>query len=124
MATPSSKAPGETRFPANSLYIMSLFARARVAPAGAAGGVCGCLILFLATAVLVIRGAPDGEEIGPNLRALATFLPGYSVTWPGAFIGGGYAAIIGAGCAMTVSLFWNLAHIVVMAAILFKNNGE
>ena len=41
-------------------------------------------ILCLMTAILVIKGGPD---IGPNLRLVAQFFPGYSVTLHGSFLG-------------------------------------
>ncbi len=51
---------------------------------GVAGGVvCGGL-LFLMTLFLVVKG---GYPIGPNLALLGQFLFGYTVTFPGAFIG-------------------------------------
>ena len=40
--------------------------------------------LFLATAILVIKGGP---HMGTHLSLLNNYIPGYSVTWPGAFVG-------------------------------------
>lgn len=40
--------------------------------------------LFAATAALLIKG---GRPLGPTLSLLGQYLPGFSVTWPGAFIG-------------------------------------
>lgn len=48
--------------------------------------------LFLATAVLVLKG---GENVGAHLSLLSSYLPGYSVTWGGAFIGFVYLFVIG-----------------------------
>jgi hypothetical protein len=48
--------------------------------------------LFLATIVLVMRG---GRFVGPHLRLIGVFLPGYRVTYGGAFIGFAYAFLIG-----------------------------
>ena len=50
---------------------------------------CG---LFLATIVLVIRGGPN---VGPHLGLLGLFLPGYSVSAAGAFVGFAYLFVIG-----------------------------
>ncbi|HXE80253.1 MAG TPA: hypothetical protein VNK41_05860 [Vicinamibacterales bacterium] len=66
----------------------------------ALGLLCG-LGLFLATAILVLRGGP---VVGPHLSLLGIYLPGFRVTWTGACIGlayglaGGYVTglIIGA----------------------------
>ncbi|HEX6575378.1 MAG TPA: hypothetical protein VF042_10460 [Gemmatimonadaceae bacterium] len=48
--------------------------------------------IFLATAFLLIKG---GATVGPHLALLGQYLPGYSVTWPGAFIGFVYLFVIG-----------------------------
>lgn len=48
--------------------------------------------LFIATVLLVIKG---GETVGPHLSLLGSYLPGYSVTWGGAFIGFVYLFVIG-----------------------------
>ena len=47
-------------------------------------GAVGGLGLFLATAILLIKG---GRVVGPNLSLLGQFLPGFSMTWAGATIG-------------------------------------
>lgn len=48
--------------------------------------------LFLATTFLLLRG---GAVVGPNLSLLGQFFVGYSVTWPGAFVGFIEAGIFG-----------------------------
>ncbi len=48
--------------------------------------------LFIATAVLVIRG---GENQGQHLGLLRVFFPGYSVSLVGALIGFIYAFVVG-----------------------------
>ena len=60
--------------------------------------------LFLATAVLVIKGGPDP---GAHLELLSVFLPGYSVTWLGAFIGFIYTFVIGYGLGRLVGTVYN-----------------
>jgi hypothetical protein len=51
---------------------------------GAAFGVVLGGLLFLMTMALVIKG---GYPVGPNLSLLNQFLIGYTVTFPGAFVG-------------------------------------
>jgi hypothetical protein len=51
---------------------------------GIALGIVAGGLLWLATAILLLKG---GYPVGPNLWLLSQFLAGYSVTWPGAFIG-------------------------------------
>jgi hypothetical protein len=48
--------------------------------------------LLIATVFLVLKG---GETVGPHLSLLGQYLPGYSVTWGGAFIGFVYLFVIG-----------------------------
>lgn len=72
--------------------IRSAVARLR---AGVLAIVCGLLSgagLFLATVWLVLQG---GENVGQHLSLLRFYLPGYSVTWPGAFLGIVYGAVLG-----------------------------
>jgi protoporphyrinogen oxidase len=57
----------------------------------ATGLVCG-VGLFLATAIMLLRG---GWVVSPSLSLLGEFFWGYSVTWPGALIGLLEAGIIG-----------------------------
>ena len=60
--------------------------------------------LFVATAWLVIRG---GMNVGQTLGLLRHYLPGYSVSWPGAFIGFLYAAVIGGVVGWLVAFIYN-----------------
>lgn len=72
--------------------IRSAVARLR---AGILAIACGLLAgtgLFVATVWLVLQG---GETVGPHLGLLRYYLPGYSVTWPGAFLGFFYGVLLG-----------------------------
>jgi hypothetical protein len=60
--------------------------------------------LFIATAWLIIRG---GEEVGLHLSLLNNYFPGYSVTWPGSFIGFFYGALTGAVAGWSVGWIYN-----------------
>ena len=59
---------------------------------GIAVGLLFGLAIFLATAFLLIKGGPN---VGPHLGLMGQYLPGYSVTWPGAFVGFVYLFVIG-----------------------------
>ena len=61
--------------------------------------------LFVATIFLVIKGGPDP---GAHLELLGVFLPGYSVTWLGAFIGFVYLFVIGYGIGRLIGKVYNL----------------
>jgi hypothetical protein len=71
---------------------------------GLALGVLAGLALFVATAVLVVQ---NGDPLGPHLGLLSVYLPGYRVTWLGAFIGGAYAFFIGYGAGRTIGTIYN-----------------
>ena len=60
--------------------------------------------LFLATVILVVRGGPDP---GRHLALLSVFLPGYSVTWGGAFLGFVYLFVIGYGIGRLIGTVYN-----------------
>ena len=61
--------------------------------------------LFFATAILVLQG---GSPVGPTLSLLANYLPGYSASWPGAFLGLCEGATIGALLGTVFARFINL----------------
>jgi hypothetical protein len=63
----------------------------KLAFAIAVGSVSG-LLVFLATIWLVLKG---GEVIGPNLRLLAQYFPGYTISLKGSFIAFSYSFIWG-----------------------------
>jgi len=59
----------------------------KLAFAVATGAAAG-LALFLATAWLVVKG---GTVVGPHLRLLAQYFPGYTVTFHGSFVAFSYS---------------------------------
>jgi protoporphyrinogen oxidase len=63
----------------------------RVALGWAVGATTG-LMLFLATAVLVLKG---GAVVGPTLRLLGQYFPGYTVTPVGSLVGLLYGFVVG-----------------------------
>lgn len=60
--------------------------------------------LFVATAWLLIKG---GQNVGATLGLLGNYLPGYSVTWPGAVIGLLYGAAIGGAGGWSLARIYN-----------------
>ena len=68
------------------------FARLDPVALGLAVGVVFGVGLFLATAVLLLKG---DEIVGPTLSLLGHFLIGYRATWAGAFVGLVEAALVG-----------------------------
>jgi hypothetical protein len=90
-----------------------------IAFAIASAVVCGVVLLAL-TLLLVLKGAPPGVPIGPHLSQLAAFFPGYSVTAPGALIGGAYASAVGAVLGLLLSALWNAAHALFLAVVRMR----
>jgi hypothetical protein len=58
-------------------------------------GVLAGLALFIMTNILVIKGAPEGQAVGPHLGLLGQFFPGYRVTFVGSLVGLCYAFVVG-----------------------------
>lgn len=65
----------------------------------------GAAVLLLATAWLLVRGGPN---VGQHLGLLRHYFPGYTVTWPGAFLGGLYGALVGGIVGWTLAHLYNL----------------
>ena len=84
--------------------INTAIARLRASVMAVVIGLTSGMGLFVATAWLVIRG---GNTVGPTLGLLHNYLPGYSVTWPGAFLGFFYATLIGGVVGWTVAFIYN-----------------
>ncbi len=82
----------------------------------AVGSVSG-LGLFIATVVLLLR---EGSLVGRHLVRLGYFLPGYQVTWPGAFVGLVEAALVGAALGALLALAWNVYHRLFVALIVAR----
>ena len=71
---------------------------------GIAVGLVFGMGLFLATMVLLMKG---GLEVGAHLTLLGKLLPGYRVTVGGAFIGFGYAFVIGYAIGRIIGSVYN-----------------
>jgi protoporphyrinogen oxidase len=64
--------------------LAKVFARYDAVALGSAVGLVSGVAVFLATAVLLIRG---GEPLGPTLSLLGQYLLGFEVSWGGAVVG-------------------------------------
>lgn len=90
--------------------IKAAFARLDATALGIAVGALFAVLLWLATAILLLKGAPPGEPVGPHLGLLAHFLPYYTVSWGGSIIGLVEAFVIGFVVGGALATAWNLAH--------------
>jgi hypothetical protein len=71
---------------------------------GIAVGMLFGLGIFFATVLLVVKGGPT---VGPHLGLIAQFLPGYRVTWGGAFVGFVYLFVIGYAVGRVIGWVYN-----------------
>ena len=104
------------------IVLMALFARLDGPAMAAAMATIFAVSLFVATAILILKGAPTGTPIGPNLSALSGFMPGYAVTWGGAVIGSIYFGIVGGITGYALAVLWNFAHFLFVGVAVLRGN--
>jgi hypothetical protein len=100
--------------------LSAVFAKMDVPAMSIAAGVVGSVLLFLATATLLLQAVPQDYPVGPHLKDLAAYLPGYHVSWPGAVIGAFYGFLIGAIAGFAAAVYWNLTHYVALGVMLIS----
>ncbi len=84
--------------------ISRTLARIKAAALAVVCAVIGGVGLFAMTAWLVIK---DGQQAGQHLQLLSNYFVGYSVTWPGAFVGLVYGAMTGGGVGWAIGRIYN-----------------
>ena len=89
------------------LIVARAFANLDPIALGVAVGTVSGSALWVATTLLLLRG---GADVGYHLQRLAYYLPSYTVTWPGAFLGFVEAGLIGFVLGGAVALLWNVYH--------------
>jgi len=97
--------------------LMAAFARFDPLALAVALGSVFALLIFIATAALLLQG---GEVVGPHLALLGIYLPGYDVSWTGALLGALYFWLIGAVTGMVIAMLWNLTHHIYVAIVLVR----
>jgi hypothetical protein len=65
----------------------------------------GGLGVFLMTAWLLVKG---GQNVGLHLQLLGNYFWGYSVSWPGCFVGLFYGALLGGLSGWAIGALYNL----------------
>jgi hypothetical protein len=101
--------------------LSAVFAKMDVPALAISLGVVCSIAMFLATAILLVQDVPDNYPIGPHLGALADYLPGYSVSWPGSVIGTLYGFLAGMVAGFFIAVYWNLAHYIAIGIMLIKS---
>ena len=102
IAMPRSSVSGSER-----AVIGQAFARLDVVALGIASGTVSGLALALGTVTLLLRG---GIDVGLHLSRLSYLLPGYAVSWPGAFVGLVEGALAGFAAGVLLASLWNGYH--------------
>ena len=105
---------------ADQAVLMAGFARMDVVALAVAMGALFALALFLLTAMLLVKGAPPGQPVGPHLALLGAYFPGYTVSWGGSVIVALYGAALGAILGFVWAVLWNLSHFLYIALVLIR----
>ncbi len=93
-----------TRQPRQIDEISQTLARIKAVALALVCGLIGGVGLFVMTIWLVIQ---DGPQTGQHLQLLSNFFIGYSVTWPGAFVGLLYGAMTGGVVGWAIGQIYN-----------------
>lgn len=101
--------------------LSAVFAKMDVPALSIAVGILGALLLFLATAILLLQTVPENYPVGPHLSALADYLPGYSVSWGGTLVGAFWGFVSGAVAGFAAAVYWNIAHYVALGVMLISS---
>lgn len=87
--------------PSQRLLLMA-FARLDGVALGIAVGLWTGVVIFAATAVLILRG---GRIVGPTLSLLGQYFLGFEVSWPGSLVGWAYGFVFG------FTIGWSIAFL-------------
>jgi hypothetical protein len=93
--------------------LQQVYARYDARALGGAIGVVLGLGVFVATAVLLLRGGP---VVGPNLQLIGQYFLGYSVTWGGALVG------LVEGAALGFVIGWVVATIINLVVAVHRDS--
>lgn len=110
----------KTNLDADKAVLMAAFAKFDAIALALALGSVLAVLLFLATTLLLLKGAAPGIDIGPHLKLIGVYLPGYSVSWSGALIGAAYALGLGAVLGFVLGVLWNMTHYIYVALIVIR----
>lgn len=110
-----------TQAEADKAVLMVGFARMDVLALSIAVGVVFALLLFVLTATLLITGTAGDPYVGVNLKELAKYFPGYSVTWTGSLVGMGYAGGLGLLAGFCTAVLWNLMHYLYIGLVVIRS---
>lgn len=104
----------------DNAILMAAFARIDPLALAVALGCISGLMLFIATAVLLVKSLLWGGDPGPHLALISIYLPGYGVSWTGAVTGAAYLWFIGAIAGFILAIFWNMTHHLYVAILMVR----
>ena len=106
--------------------LVQAFARLRPVPLGISLGLMGGVLVFGATAILLVKALLGWTEgpVGPHLALLRHYFPGYSITWIGAFVGLCYGIASGFALGSISAVLVNSSHFVHMRLLVRKLRGR
>jgi hypothetical protein len=88
---------------------------------GIAIGIVSGSGLFLAAAILLLRGGPI---VGPTLSLLGNYLPGFNATWSGAVIGLFEGGLLGFAAGASAAALRNWSHTVYAKVVRWQDERE
>lgn len=101
--------------------LMTAFAKMDPVALAVALGSVWAILLMLATAILLVKGAPEGHGVGGHLGLLAIYMPGYRVSWGGGLIGALYMMVVGGIVGYILAVLWNLTHYIYVVMIVVRS---
>ena len=119
MSTPGKNTSRKNFASIPDRLIIQSFARLDRTAMGVAVGVVFGMTVFGATVILLIKG---GTTIGPNLRLLGQYFPGYTVSWSGSVVGLAYGFASGFIFGWSAAFLRNLLLNIYIRIIKLKAN--
>lgn len=106
--------------PRDKAILMAAFARIDPIAMAVAMGSVGGIMLFTATAVLLLKSMLTNVVPGPHLALIGIYLPGYEISWLGAVLGAAYFCVIGALAGFVLAALWNMTHHLYVAVLVVR----
>lgn len=104
------------------IVLNAIFAKIDKTAFSLSTGMVFFLTMFVITTFSILKNDGESAMVGPDLIALAYYLPGYSLTWVGNFVGSLYVGIIGLALGWLFGMLWNLTHYLYLAILMNKIN--
>ena len=104
------------------IVLNAIFAKIDKTAFSLSTGMVFFLTMFVITTISILKNDGESVMVGPDLIALAYYLPGYNLTWVGNFLGSLYVGIVGLALGWFFGMLWNLTHYLYLAILMKKIN--